>query len=196
MTIVAEDNKDRLFRDPNTLYKLATHVGSVEQVYASEDSIVIMGGIDAAKATAFSLDSLIVTGRCRPLRVEMTPIQDGGWTFKIPKKDVGRDKFAALAVTIYALSAEHNFIYPLSQSPSRQTAYADLVRKWLPADSVDVPSLKETLASVISEAVKTPYISTSIHAEIKTETATRRFRLEMGMENFRPSGSDGLFASN
>jgi hypothetical protein len=178
MNIVAEDNKTSLFRDPNTLYKLATHVGSVERVYVSEDSIVIIGELDAARATAFGLDSLIAldgAGRY----VGMTRILDGGGTFKIPKKDVGRDN-AALTVTIYALSAEHNFIYPLSQSPSRQTAYADLVRKWLPADSVDVPSLRKKLAAVISEAVKTPYISTSIHAEIKTGNSYQTLSLGDG----------------
>ena len=46
--------------------------------------------------------------------------------------------------------------------------YSSRLRKWLPDDIVNVPSIKESLSSIIVDAVKLPYVATSIHGGIKT----------------------------
>ncbi len=134
--------------------------------------------VDTVKAAAFDLDTLIALDGAGRF-VSTAPLKDDVATFHISKADVGRDN-AALAFSVHAMSSRHNFVYPLAQSTSRQEAYAAAVKKWLPADSVDVPSIREKLRGLIAEAVKTSYISTSIHDEIKTGNSYQTIALSHG----------------
>ncbi len=160
------DAKCSSYRDPNTLYKFTTNVGSVESVTFVDNNIVVSNTIDVKKAVDYDFDSIIALDKAGRF-VSMAAINDGVGVMKISKADVGCDN-SALEVAIYAMSSSHNFIYPLAQSSSRRDEYSSRVRKWLPEESVDVPSIKETLSSIIIDAVKLPYVATSIHAGIKT----------------------------
>jgi SAM-dependent methyltransferase len=154
------------YRDPNTLYKFTTNVGSVDTVTFVDSNIVVSNTIDVKKAANYDFDSIIALDKAGRF-VSMGAINVGIGVIKISKADVGRDS-AAWAVTIYAMSSNHNFIYPLAQSPSRQNEYSNRVRNWFPENTVDVPSIKESLSSLIVDAVKLPYVATSIHGGIKT----------------------------
>ena len=84
-----------------------------------DSNIVVSNTVDVERAANYDFDSIIALDKAGRF-VSMGAINDGIEVIRISKADVGRDN-AALAVTIYAMSSNHNFIYPLAQSPSRQT---------------------------------------------------------------------------
>ena len=114
MNIMNANAECSSYRDPNTLYKFTTNVGSVDTVTFVDSNIVVSNTIDVKKAANYDFDSIIALDKAGRF-VSMGAINDGIGVIKISKADVGRDN-AALAVTIYAMSSNHNFIYPLAQS--------------------------------------------------------------------------------
>ncbi len=167
-----------LYRDPNTLYKSATIAGSVEKISFVDDYIIVSSAIDGGKTIEHNLDTVILLDAVGRF-VSMAPIKGGIGIVRVSGKDIGRDN-AASTVKMYAMSALHNFAYPIGVSPSLKDQYSIHARKWLPADSVDVPSIKDKLSSLIRESVKLNYISTSIHSEIKTGNSYQTISLGEG----------------
>lgn len=162
-------NSKYFFRDPNLIYKVDKIVGIVTDCTLNKTQINIKGHIDNNLNT-----------EKRELHFDQILILDKSWRFikaryfdnnifsiDISKDDIGNDN-NYLILQVVASNSKENFAYPLHVPDDVYLNYKKFVKKFLPENSVDVPSIRGELKLILNKAIKYIYIAKSIKDGIST----------------------------
>lgn len=156
-----------IYRDVNTLWTYNEVVGSVTKIIQNDNELNINGFIEPEIIKRYNLDSIIFIDGADRFITGVKLTSDGNWFATIKSNDIGKDN-SCLILQVYAANENSSFIYPLKIDEHELKIYSDFVKKLLPADSKDIPSISSELKDLIIKATKLPYIARSIFQSIET----------------------------
>jgi len=127
----------------------------------------LVGHVDVGAIRSFGLDQVVILDGSDRYVTGVAVSETGKWAAEVRQRDIGNDN-SALDISAFAGSAANNYIFSLRVDSAARAGYRQFVNSRLPANSKDVPSIKEDLRDLVIRATRVSYVARSIHDAIPT----------------------------